>query len=73
MSFDVCQDCSGTSDWGDAFRLALAWALPTVLWVLYRQLDSNLLNNPGIAGLDGRGLNSLFRFRPRAFRSGGAC
>ena len=42
MSFDVCHDCGGSTDWGVAVRLALAWVLPTVLWVLYQQLPKGL-------------------------------
>ena len=37
MSFDVCSDCGG-NEWEGVFGLVMAWALPTVLCAIHRQL-----------------------------------
>ena len=41
MSFNVCADCGEPSPWPGIILLALAWTLPTVIFVVRRQLGPN--------------------------------
>jgi predicted permease len=38
MSLSVCADCGEPSPWAGIVQIALAWALPTVIFVVLRQL-----------------------------------
>ena len=40
MSFNVCADCGEASPWPGIVQIALAWALPMVIFVVRRQLGS---------------------------------
>ena len=41
MSFNVCTDCGEPSPWPGIVLIALAWALPTVIFVVRRQFGAD--------------------------------
>lgn len=68
MSFDVYSDCGGANGWTNALGLALAWAIPTVLFALYRQFPrespwSSLLGLALLWAAAAAAIASLFEIR----------
>src|SRR5258706_4486287 len=46
MTFNPCSDCGGGADWAEVGRLAFLWFVPTVLFVIRRQLPDHYVLAP---------------------------